>query len=134
MRGCRPSVLPGGHPGSRPAAARAWKGRRAARCLRAARTLGPTELAPPCPELPICLRAGARPSQPGRQDVPAVWASLCYSFTHVCNLDSHCLGTVGLGDNDTRFVFVSGSARANAFSFFSGTLVSFSGIAPMAFM
>lgn len=35
---------------------------------------------------------------------------------------------------DISFVFVSGSARANAFSIFSGTLVSFSGIAPLAFM
>lgn len=84
--------------------------------------------------VPICLRAGARPSEPGRHDLPGVRASLCCSFTHVCNLDSHCLGIVGLGDKGTRFVFVSGSARANAFSFFSGTLVPFSGIAPMAFM
>lgn len=73
--GCRPSVLPGGQPGSRRAAARAWRGRRAARRLRAARTLrvgragAALHRAPRAASRSACVR-GPRPSWPGRQDHP----------------------------------------------------------------
>lgn len=77
--GCRPSVLPGGQPGWWRAAARAWeRGGGRLRAVYALRGLsGPAEPAPPCTELrgprpaPLAC-AGARPSQPGRQDHPAV--------------------------------------------------------------
>lgn len=100
---------------------------------RAGRAGAALHRAPRAASRSACVPGQGRASPDARTSF-GVQASLCCSFTHVCNLDSHCLGRVGLGDNDTRFVFVSGSARANAFSFFSGTLVSFSGIAPMAFM
>lgn len=97
--GCRPPVLPGGQPGWWRAAARAWE-RGAAGCAlftRCADSPDRPSRRRPAPSsagrVPLRLRAGGQ-AEPARTPGPpcGLRASLCCSFTHVCDLGSSLHG------------------------------------------
>lgn len=111
--GCCPSVLPGGQRGSWRAAARAWLGRRAALCLRAARALRASRVGAALHRAPRAASCSASVRGQGRAG-PGLPTTRRSGLSFVAAWRTF---TVALDDHES-FVFVSGSARANTFSFF----------------
>lgn len=111
--GCCPSVLPGGQRGSWRAAARAWLGRRAALCLRAARALRASRVGAALHRAPRAASCSASVRGQGRAG-PGLPTTRRSGLSFVAAWRTF---RVALDDHES-FVFVSGSARANTFSFF----------------